>query len=1536
MFKEGCGSEDNFFRSYCPGICASLTDCQSCALWGAGSSTGFSQGTCGWCAHMQKCLPREEMGYCLTTAFKGSWKNYLRVNEDPRTNNVPFVSNFDSCAKIDSFRGFILEEYQYPINEMLPDAIYFLSNSERYSAIQASHLLVPRSVWDYAKARMNENLISYNMSFNLSFQTNERDQKFKLDLKTNRITSPKVQICDSEDYCQQKSCHGDSDDFQVSCETQPKEAYSDIGVNIEQSFSASTFGKPVGFSLGMKLTTTSTFETLPSSYAYPRTLWTPDECNAQVSCFGCLRNPACGWYSSSSNPEGARCFHKSATVLTLTITPQHCINCSDFTTCFSCVSPSNRDQCIWWQSDRNTLKDETPRCITKPPDGHSTIQDNPTSQDQCHRPCIERNSCSECTDAQSESSHCAWCNDPPTCFPFQAYLVSFPYGTCRSWVDSKSPNVERECSRCHSHETCDACISQYGCGYCYNQAQGACVPGPFLSETSDQNAFCSSAMIEMSQHIKGSWNYTYDQCPEENCQKTGCPAHLQCKKNSKNKYECLCPDGLVLSDNGKDCVETCDPPCQNGFCTSDFICKCDQGFTGIDCSVDCGCNRRANCTVVGKCGTCNYGYSGEFCENCAEMFFKNSNGDCQPCDCNGHGTECDLSGKCLCGNNTFGNNCEKCAESYYGDPRNGGICYKGCSSGQAVLTNAQGVIYLGSKGGSEIANNRNMSSCIWKITHKKQSNSQDQQPAYTPRMMLRITRINIMCNYQFVMVYDGEPDSVHDSTPENSLHGDSYPVRSGSGSPGEGLLGSFCGSSSDQSPNRIVIAKSGVMTIVLNTKKHEGTGVNSLQFFEAEQTVLSSPCPNDHFVTDTDTGGDLCTCAPGWAGQMCEIPLCSNDKKPCANNGICLQNGLCECLPGYWGMNCTEYEENSYGKIKHARWNLEYDGDLLVDSESSDKSRSGHSMIAVDNKIYIIGGYLSKSIQAPPRMLKFDIMKKTLDFFTNAGLHNNIHYSFSAAAHVKIRRNDQDSGQKEINCIYIYGGFGSGLSITGSMQVQYLSAQLDYSPHNSAPISDSSSSLSMNYVEVPNWVPKLVGHTMTSAKLGPTGDRNVLIIIGGYSPEDGFNNMTIMYDVDKSRFIQLHVTGDNPLGLYCHSAVYYNPANAFYIFGGLLYDTWGSQKVDLTGTLFILKIEDSHEDPVNWRAHWTIMKPRDERSPPKMMLHKAVVVSDYMMVLGGRTQDHDFTNQTYIYQFTCNTWLVPDVNLFQNSFVNMGLWEPVIGHDVVAIGNKVYIYGGYNGRYLSRLVSLDLPDDVCQLVSGSIGNSNEIPKCRKVAGCMFCPNDIYGQTCQRYDPSKKDRCRSSKACYSSSRGMSTVRLKPPCEQLSSCNECLARHLFDGSPSPCVWCKKCNVYKCTDANKSCDSIGQDCSPSIDGHDSESFLSQKSCPIQNECMAGSCAQCVAFNRKSSRRHLGDDSYDGTANSAALDISSSPNCVFTQNARRESGGKLIINTRPIFDWSCQQYYSQIVGKTDVNFAGSTTLETCPKRCSDYTDCK
>ncbi|XP_060056690.1 laminin subunit alpha-1 [Erinaceus europaeus] len=73
---------------------------------------------------------------------------------------------------------------------------------------------------------------------------------------------------------------------------------------------------------------------------------------------------------------------------------------------------------------------------------------------------------------------------------------------------------------------------------------------------------------------------------------------------------------------------------------------------------------------------CPQGYAGISCESCLPGYYRVDGilfgGICQPCECHGHATECDIHGICLaCEHNTTGHHCEQCTPGFYGRPAQG-------------------------------------------------------------------------------------------------------------------------------------------------------------------------------------------------------------------------------------------------------------------------------------------------------------------------------------------------------------------------------------------------------------------------------------------------------------------------------------------------------------------------------------------------------------------------------------------------------------------------------------------------------------------------------------------------------------------------------------------------------------------------------------------------------------------------------------------------------------------------------------------------
>lgn len=73
---------------------------------------------------------------------------------------------------------------------------------------------------------------------------------------------------------------------------------------------------------------------------------------------------------------------------------------------------------------------------------------------------------------------------------------------------------------------------------------------------------------------------------------------------------------------------------------------------------------------------CPPGYAGTSCESCIPGYYRVGGtlfgGICQPCECNGHATDCDIHGACYgCQHNTTGPHCDQCLPGFYGDPTAG-------------------------------------------------------------------------------------------------------------------------------------------------------------------------------------------------------------------------------------------------------------------------------------------------------------------------------------------------------------------------------------------------------------------------------------------------------------------------------------------------------------------------------------------------------------------------------------------------------------------------------------------------------------------------------------------------------------------------------------------------------------------------------------------------------------------------------------------------------------------------------------------------
>ena len=86
-----------------------------------------------------------------------------------------------------------------------------------------------------------------------------------------------------------------------------------------------------------------------------------------------------------------------------------------------------------------------------------------------------------------------------------------------------------------------------------------------------------------------------------------------------------------------------------------------------------------------------------------------------------------------------------------------------------------------------------------------------------------------------------------------------------------------------------------------------GTCDASLKLCNCESTYtgggcMSRTCPICANGGVCDRLSWSCTCPEGWRGELCTHVTCPND---CSSLGECLNSGICKCLPGYTGKDCS-------------------------------------------------------------------------------------------------------------------------------------------------------------------------------------------------------------------------------------------------------------------------------------------------------------------------------------------------------------------------------------------------------------------------------------------------------------------------------------------------------------------------------------------------------------------------------------------------------------------------------------------------------
>ncbi|KAM4703377.1 multiple epidermal growth factor-like domains protein 8 [Rhinophrynus dorsalis] len=1033
--------------------------------------------------------------------------------------------------------------------------------------------------------------------------------------------------------------------------------------------------------------------------------------------------------------------------------------------------------------------------------------------EDCPRACNQRRSCSECL---SNASHCAWCQSTGRCFYFATYLAKYPYGDCRDWYDSV--HSVPQCMDCSKFNTCRECLQNFECGWCGNTDNptvGRCFSGDYsgLRKYFDCSQALSLAGLTAPSE-PAEWSYA--SCPDvDECrlEMATCHPHATCR-NTPESYECHCNHGY-MGDGVTHCNQTCYNECSHGSCSGppSYSCICDLGWTSDYAAVN---ESGVECNVDCGCNfhsTCKSGPG--ICDVCQDW---TKGEQCQECQLGSFGSAIQKPGCQECACNNHGT-----AELGYCDQESG-VCFCSdntqgehcdtCAPGYYGDPRNGGTCYLECHGrqfissvSSSAVGSPGGSYCLWVLSVSPQA-----EPCHPDDSCPRLTftlqpDLSIPCMNSYIYVFDGIPGFLDTGL----LQSDSN------------LLGAFCGQGRGGEP-LTVEATTGVLVVYYEANSTEPSGFNA--------TYAVHRC-HPQCGPNQVCRGQSCVCRSPMNGPLCARIVCPKNCSSEEGRGVCNQTlGLCVCSPGYAGDDCSVHLDS--GKIV---WESLMDPQLTADTASRFLHRLGHTMVeGPDNTLWMFGG-LSLRDGVLGSVHRYSILERRWTQMlagTESGDPGPSSRYFHAAAYNAMR-----------NAMYVLGGLTSSGTSKDFWVLNLTTLQWK---REFAPL-----------------VPLVAGHTLTPRR------GSSLLLIGGYSPEDGFNNLVLEYSIEFETWKVGQQTGTPPTGLYGHSTVYHEATDAFYVFGGHRFHV---EAVTPSPELYSLYYPN---------LTWSLLAPSQGRKPLSHFFHVAAVLRDTMVVVGGRTEQREYSNQILFYQIHCNSWIRPN-----RTDVVLGVpMNESIGHAVAVVGDRLYISGGFNGVALGRMVTLSVPSDPCMLfITPSTCNQS-------MGSCTWCQH-----SCVSADTAERNGCTlPATSCFP------LPRSADECRRLKTCSECLAQHprsmsaqLTMGAPR-CKWCTNCPEGACIGSDGSCTSEN-DCRI----NQREIFLASNCSEIS--CEASDCQKCTASGK----------------------------CMWTRQFKRTGETRRILSVQPTYDWTC--FSHSLLNVSPMPVESSPPL-TCPTPCHNHSTC-
>jgi multipile epidermal growth factor-like domains protein 8 len=250
-------------------------------------------------------------------------------------------------------------------------------------------------------------------------------------------------------------------------------------------------------------------------------------------------------------------------------------------------------------------------CVTKSnlPKTRIIIEELDTCPSKCHT-YQDCQSCLESKGAEGGTRNCHWATHLNQCLAPTYQPLYCAGGVCGLVLNPKQ--MEQCPFPCSNFTQCDKCLHHAHCGWCALDGAngvGVCSEGSLEGPgTNSPRPTCKSIYELASQESLDpndtvSWNFV--RCPPENECENG---HHKCDRVSErcenlyDEYRCVCGSGH--RDSGGVCVPFCRQGCVRGTCVRPDVCKCDFGYVGANCSIQCQCNGHSDCEGPDKLNKC--------------------------------------------------------------------------------------------------------------------------------------------------------------------------------------------------------------------------------------------------------------------------------------------------------------------------------------------------------------------------------------------------------------------------------------------------------------------------------------------------------------------------------------------------------------------------------------------------------------------------------------------------------------------------------------------------------------------------------------------------------------------------------------------------------------------------------------------------------------------------------------------------------------------------------------------------------------------